>query len=152
MSTPGYQIIGIPTIRPALDGTEVMVGQTPSGGPNSTFQVVSGAFANVPRVVVQVTTSTAISSADSGKAISNNTATANLTWPLPPAVVGRIYEIRNDTDAYTLTIDPDGTDRIAYGGAGKYLRLLVRGSVVIECRTAGRWELARDVGVQEIEA
>jgi hypothetical protein len=104
-----------------------------------------------PETVV-VTTNTAILAADSGKRITNAGAVANLTWPLPPAVVGRLYEVQNATDSYTLTIDPDGTDRIGTGAAGKYLRLLNRGITVLECQYAGRWEVTTGTAITELEA
>jgi hypothetical protein len=149
--TDGIQIAGITPTRTTLDGTEFLAGQTAAAGPSSTFKVTTGTLKNTPREAVTVTTNTAISSADSGKRITNNGASANLTWPLPPAVVGRVYEIQNATDAYTLTIDPDGTDRIGTGAAGKYLRLLNRGVVVLECQYSGRWEVTHESALIGVE-
>jgi hypothetical protein len=93
------------------------------------------------RVVVTQTTSATLSVADSGKAITNAGATANITYTLPPAVVGRWYEVRNATDTYTLTVAPNGSDRIGAQGAGETIVLPRRGVVVLECQTLSRWEI-----------
>jgi hypothetical protein len=95
------------------------------------------------RVVVPQTTSATLAAADSGKAISNAGATASITYTLPAAVAGRLYEIRNATDAYTLTVAPNGTDRIGLAAAGVSTVLPARTILVLECQTAGRWEVTQ---------
>ncbi len=150
--TDAYQVAGLPITRTTLDGTEFIPGQLAGGGASSSFKVTTGTLANTPRATVTVTTNTAVSSADSGNRITNYGASANLTWPLPPAVAGRLYEIHNATDSYTLTVDPDGTDRIGTGAAGKYLRLLNRGIALLECIYAGRWEVKAETAITELEA
>jgi hypothetical protein len=104
------------------------------------------------RVVVTQTTSATLAVADSGKAISNAGATASITYTLPPAVAGRLYEIRNATDAYTLTVAPNGTDRISTGAAGGVAVIETRGLLVLECHTAGRWEITASSGLYGVAA
>lgn len=107
---------------------------------------------NISRAVVTFTTNTTLLATDSGKAITNNGASASRTWTLPAATVGRLYEIRNDTDAYTLTLQPASGERIGTGAINKFLRLLNRGSLVLVCRFAGRWEVTEDSAITELQA
>ncbi|MHC4621507.1 MAG: glycosyl hydrolase family 28-related protein [Planctomycetota bacterium] len=56
-------------------------------------------------------------------------------------------------DDYDMYIDPDGTDIIRGGGAGKYLNLDDQGdSVVLECFTANEWEITGGYGTYAYEA
>jgi hypothetical protein len=102
------------------------------------------------RVVVTQTTSATLAAADSGKAISNAGATANITYTLPAAVFGRLYEIRNATDTYTLTVAPNGSDRISTGAAGGVAVIETRGLLMLECHTAGRWEVTASAGLWSV--
>jgi hypothetical protein len=102
------------------------------------------------RVVVTQTTSATLAAADSGKVISNSGATANITYTLPPAVAGRLYEIHNATDAYTLTVTPDGTDRIGLAAAGVSTVLPARTIVVLECHSSSRWTITTDTRISMV--
>jgi hypothetical protein len=96
------------------------------------------------RAVITQTTSATLAVADSGKAITNSGATSSITYTLPSAVAGRWYEIRNATDAYTLTVSPNGSDRIGTRPAGDVFVLPARGVVVLECHSASRWEITTE--------
>jgi hypothetical protein len=89
------------------------------------------------------TTNSTLTSAEFGRTVTNAGATSNITYTLPPAVVGRMYRIRNATDAYTLTVTPNGSDRIGLAAAGVSTVLPARTILVLECRTAGRWEVTQ---------
>jgi hypothetical protein len=102
------------------------------------------------RVVVTQTTSAILAVADSGKAITNAGATTSITYTLPPAVAGRLYEIRNATDAYTLTVAPNGTDRIKLASPGAPTLLPPRTIVVLECHSSGRWTITTDTRISTV--
>jgi hypothetical protein len=73
------------------------------------------------------------------------------TGNLPPAVPGLKYRLLR-TDPNALRLDPNGAEVIRGGGAGKYLSLDATGtSVMIECFTAGTWELVYVNGTTSFE-
>ncbi len=73
------------------------------------------------------------------------------TWQLPAAAVGlEYYFTRND--AQVMDLEPDGTDTIRGGGAGKYLRMNAAGNFVkLVCRTVNIWEVEQAVGAYTFE-
>lgn len=73
------------------------------------------------------------------------------TWALPAATVGmRIGLIR--TDAVVARWDPNGTEVIRGGGAGKYFQTNVDGSnAILRCDTAGTWEIEQQQGTWTFE-
>jgi hypothetical protein len=113
-------------------------------------QIQSLLNSHTVREVVTITTNANLNTADTGKAITNFGATANITYTLPPAVVGRLYEIRNATDLYTLTVAPNGTDRISTGAAGGVAVIETRGMLVLECQSSGRWDVMASAGLWSV--
>jgi len=77
---------------------------------------------------------------DSRKVFTSTGASGTITLTLPAAALGLRYTfIRTDEDIH---IDPDGTETIGAGGAGKYLDLdAARENVTIQATTTGRWEV-----------
>lgn len=84
--------------------------------------------------------------------ITNQGSSATRAHLLKPASPGmKIKFIRTGTGAVRL--DPDGTEVIGTGGAGKYLEITdAGGSVTLECVVAGRWEITQQVGAVSYEA
>jgi hypothetical protein len=83
---------------------------------------------------------------DQDKRITNAGASDTVTFTLPAATQGmRMNFIR--IAGYALRIDPDGSEVIRGGGAGKYLSLDSNGaSVTLECVTDGTWEIVSSTG------
>jgi hypothetical protein len=96
------------------------------------------------------TTNSTLTSEEFGRTVTNAGATSNITYTLPPAIVGRMYRIRNATDAYTITVAPNGSDRISTGAAGNAAVIETRGLLVLECHTAGRWEVTASAGLWSV--
>jgi len=74
-----------------------------------------------------------------------------LVLTLPPAKVGmKVGFIRLAN--FTMRIDPDGTETIMGGGAGKYLELdTTYDSAFLQCVTNGRWEIVTSYGTLAYE-
>ena len=87
-----------------------------------------------------VATPTAITTASSGQRLSNRAATQIIEFDLPAATTGQRYSF-NRIENYAVRVDPNGTDFIGDGAAGKYLEITARGQVNIECITNGEWEV-----------
>ncbi len=92
-------------------------------------------------------------STDGGCHFNNSGATGTVAFSLPAATVGLgPYGFVRIAD-FSVTIDPNLTEVIQGGGAGKYLELDTIGdSAVIECHQAGRWELMASNGTLAYES
>ncbi len=90
---------------------------------------------------------------DGGCHFNNSGATGTVAFSLPAATVGLgPYGFVRIAD-FSVTIDPNLTEVIQGGGAGKYLELdTVGDSVIIECHEAGRWELMASNGTLAYES
>ena len=76
----------------------------------------------------------------SGRRITNRGAAAIQELDMPPFTVGMRFEITRISD-FAFRVDPNGSETIAGGGAGKYLEVTSRGSVILECLQAGSLEV-----------
>jgi hypothetical protein len=88
--------------------------------------------------------------ADMWKIIGNTNATANLTFTLPVGATEYAVLFHNDTNTYTLRIDPNGSQIIGTGGAGKYLEMMNRGWILLAFK-GGRWEPLASYGLEQYE-
>lgn len=99
---------------------------------------------------VTYTVDTTLVAGDMFKKIATTGTAADRTFTLPVGVTGYAAFIHNDTDDYDLTIDPNGSEIIGAGGAGKYLKMLKRGAVML-FYTGARWEPTIGYGLEEYE-
>lgn len=85
------------------------------------------------------------------KWLTTRSAGGTTTWALPAATVGmRIGAMR--TDAVVFRLDPNGTEIIRGGGAGKYYGTNSDGaSLILYCHTAGTWEIEQERGTWAFE-
>ena len=86
---------------------------------------------------------------DMFKRVKNTGAAANIEYDLPVGVENYAVLFQNDS-TYTLRLDPNGSEVIGTGGAGKYLELLVRGWILLVF-TGGRWEPIDGYGLEQYE-
>lgn len=113
-----------------------MCGVAGTPGTWYTMGRVSGATAKTAAYTIVV--------GENGRMFSNEGDDDVLVLTLPPAVVGLQYGgIR--LASFAMRFDPDGTETIRGGGAGKYLELDADGnSVVLECFEDGKWEIVAE--------
>lgn len=85
------------------------------------------------------------------KTFDNQGASGTVTLSLPAAVAGLEFSaIRVASQSFRL--DPDGTEAIRGGAAGKYLELNTDGdSVTLKCFEAGKWEIVAGYGTYAYE-
>jgi hypothetical protein len=90
---------------------------------------------------------------DNGKRFSNFGATGTVVATLPAGATGLRFAFRRIA-GFALQIDPDGTEVIRGGGAGKYLQLGSDGAaVIIEWdKDSLVWEIVEQVGTITYEA
>ena len=139
--TDEYQIRQIPRTKTELDGTEWFEGQDDNGGEDASFKVQASAFASIGLVRVDHTSDYPMVAGDLGNNLHTNIgASGPVTLTLPPALVGT-GALFFCTGQYPLILDPNGTDTISDGGAGKRLYITGRGLVVLDCiEVAGNFE------------
>jgi hypothetical protein len=77
---------------------------------------------------------------ESGAHLTNASGGGTNTWALPASVPGMEFTFSRES-ANALRIDPNGTEVIGDGGAGKYLELTHYGTVHLVCNVAGRWTI-----------
>jgi hypothetical protein len=83
--------------------------------------------------------------------LTNGGAGGTVVYNLPPAITGLQFGFAQVL-ASLMRIDPDGSEVIRGGGAGKYLELGAVGtSVTIFCRVAGVWEIIQSNGTTSFE-
>jgi hypothetical protein len=87
---------------------------------------------------------------DMWKVIGNTGVAANRTFTLPAGATEYAVLFHNDSDTYTLRIDPNGSEIIGAGGAGKYLEMLERGWILLAFK-GGKWEPIFSYGVEQYE-
>lgn len=99
-------------------------------------------------VIVAVNlTATELASMAAGRTIINTGATALRTRTLPVSVANMRMKYVRDSASFALRIDPNGTEIVGAGGAGKYLELQSNGAwVKLECNVPGKWEIAGSGG------
>ncbi|AZO44202.1 hypothetical protein EJ076_25430 [Mesorhizobium sp. M7D.F.Ca.US.005.01.1.1] len=76
----------------------------------------------------------------------NNGAGAARTHTLPPAVPGLRIGFAGVHSTHVMNLDPNGTDTIKGGGAGKYLILDPGERVILEAYAAGLWVVSSAIG------
>ena len=102
---------------------------------------------NLQRAIVNKAADYTIQLSDCDKILTNGGATGTVVLTLPTAVAsgsyvpyGLSFEF-NQTNANTFRIEPNGTDIIGAGNAGKYMELTNKTAVKITCLTSGVWAL-----------
>jgi hypothetical protein len=87
----------------------------------------------------------------SGGTFSNNTAVGGVEYSLPTTVVGLKFTFVRISSNY-IRLDPNGTEQIRGGGAGKYLSLDSDGAnVTLQCVVANIWEIVSTSGTTSFE-
>lgn len=87
----------------------------------------------------------------SGLVLTNSGAGGTVVYNLPPAVTGLQFGFAQVLGT-AMRLDPNGTEIIRGGGAGKYLELGATGtSVTITCRVTGAWEIIQSNGTTSFE-
>lgn len=114
------------------------------------FQIVRD---NIPAIAHAETGNYTLVGSDMDEFLNNNGAGAGKEWELPAAQPGYRFHFSVFT-AQTLDLDPNGTEVIRGGGAGKYLRLAatIGTFVTLECVAAGYWEIVASNGTLSYEA
>lgn len=93
----------------------------------------------------------ALTAALTGKRYSNIGATQVIVFTLPAATAGLRYAFSRVAN-YAIRIDPNGSETIGEGGAGKYMEITGRGATNIECLAAGSWEVTGGSAIYDFEA
>lgn len=113
---------------------------------------------NLLTVEAKTANYTVVAATDNGKVFTTQGASAAVTFALPAATVGQVYEFAVGV-AFELRLDPNGTETIALpstgaqSAAGKYITADAIGEHVrIMCVRAGRWDVAGYVGTWTAEA
>lgn len=92
-----------------------------------------------------------LTSAETGKTCTNIGASATVTLTLPAAAAGLWFRFVRSA-AYELRVDPNGSELVGDGGAGKYLTLLGTGAVTIRSFASGSWLVVEDSAPFNYEA
>ena len=93
-----------------------------------------------------------ITLAQNGSLFANVGASVIITGSLPSATVGLEYWFVRKNAANDFRVDPDGTETINGGGAGKFLELDADGeSVALKCVFAGFWNIIASNGTLSFE-
>jgi hypothetical protein len=88
----------------------------------------------------------------SGRTYSNAGASGTISWHLPPATPGLQFTFVRIA-SQTVRLDPNGSEVIRGGGAGKYLELDHDGdNVTLKCLTNGTWEIIGGYGSYMFES
>lgn len=128
-----------------------------STGPNRYFlnSIISGATSytnshyifngDLEKVIVNKAADYTIQVQDSTKLFTNGGATGTVVLTLPSAVgtsgytpYGLTFDF-SKTNGNTLRIEPNGTDIIGGGNAGKYMQIGTSSSVKLTCVSSGIW-------------
>ena len=107
---------------------------------------------NAVRYQVSRTSDLTLTATDhNGILFNNEGASGTVVLTLPAATVGLNYRAVR-TASHALRLDPNGSEVIRGGGAGKYLELDTDGdSVELECCVAGEWEIVGGYGTYAYE-
>lgn len=91
-------------------------------------------------------TNITLSNGWSGKTLTNVGASGTVVYTLPPATVGVEFKFARAL-AFTMDIDPNGSETIGTGTAGQLLRMAADGNFVhLKCFVAGTWTQISTVG------
>jgi hypothetical protein len=142
--------MNLPTALAFQSGGKVLWQSGAGAGGGTVFYADAADIVNAPLETATYPTSTTLSTGDSGKAIKSTGQTTNIVYTLPAGASDLFYVIHCDSDTYTVNLDPNGSERISYGGANKSLTMLTRGWLVIQW-DGGRWEITEAAGIYEIE-
>jgi hypothetical protein len=127
-----------------------------SAGPNGSFVQIMRSSGPWPEdtVIVDYTSSgTQLVREVYGRTMRNVGAAAVVTRTLPAAVSGMYTRAVRSNASFALRIDPNGTEIIGTGGAGKYLELQSdRAYVELRCYATGVWTLTDSFGTVGYEA
>jgi hypothetical protein len=91
---------------------------------------------------------------DCNAVIANTSSGGTATSVLPASLPGLNYKFLKTVNQI-FRVDPDGTDVIRGGGAGKYLQLdaaATASMVELECFVSGTWEITNAYGTISFEA
>lgn len=105
--------------------------------------VIASALRNITPSHKTSTPVTLNATSDQALALTNYGATQVIEFDIPAAVVGMRYSFQRIAD-YAIRLDPNGTDVIADGAAGKYLQMQAMGRIDLLCLVANRWEIVND--------
>ncbi|MER9162513.1 hypothetical protein [Mesorhizobium sp. M0715] len=97
-------------------------------------------------VPINLTVNTTLSGLHNRALCHNNGAGATWTHTLPPAVPGLRIGFAGVHATHVMNIEPNGTDTIKGGGAGKYLILDPGERVTLEAYATGSWVVSATVG------
>lgn len=89
----------------------------------------------------------------SGLHINNASESSATTMvPLPAAIPGLTFTYTRLNATYAFRAEPNGTDTIGNGGAGKYIELQTNhASIVLKCYSAGTWTIVHSTGTTAYE-
>lgn len=94
------------------------------------------------------TTDTILTSLDVGKRFSNGDAKTLITFTFPAVSTGMRFHFTRRNSTFALRIDPNGSDFLWPGGAGKYVSLDSDGaSVTLEGITNNQWVIVSESGL-----
>ena len=128
----------------------VLLWQSPSGaGGGTVLYSPVDEIRNSPLESIVYSTSTTLSTGDSGKVIKSTGQTTNIVYTLPAGAADLFYVIHADSDTFTIYIDPNGSERIGFGAAGEDREILVRGWMVIQW-DGGRWEVTESTALDSV--
>lgn len=89
---------------------------------------------------------------DTGKVYTNTGASATVEFDLPIGRVGLAFDFVR-VASQLVRIDPNGTDIIGTGGAGKYLEMQSDNSLIsLRCYSANEWVVVSETGTNVYEA
>lgn len=92
-----------------------------------------------------------LTSGETGKTCTNIGASATVTLTLPAAASGLWFRFVRSA-AYELRVDPNGSETIGEGGAGKYLTIQGSGAVTVRSFASGSWLVVDDSAIFNYEA
>jgi len=138
---------GAPTTGEYWKGDMGLLQETDEGEPSLFRCVTEGTPGTwlpvgvVPGAIDKTADYPIVVATDNGKRFSNKGAGATITFSLPAATVGQTYHfIRLATQS--LRADPQVTETVRGGAAGKYMQLDADGdSATLMCLETGKWEI-----------
>lgn len=96
-------------------------------------------------------TPTTVTTAMQGIVIHNNGATQVVEFDLPAATGSMaVYTFQRIAD-YGMRLDPNGSEIVGGGAAGKYLELQSRGRLAVQDIVSGAWEIVTDACQWDME-
>lgn len=84
-----------------------------------------------------------LAAAANGTIHTNVGSAVGMEFDLPAATVGLILQFAR-VENYYVRLDPNGSETIGSGAAGKYLELQTAGFVKLRCFKAGVWTIVND--------